>query len=267
MFSFIDKKYNNFDLKILKSDIFSEGIEHFFTTRVGGDTPKPLNDFTLSAKDFIEYRDFEIKNQKIACEIIGGNFENFIMPNQQHTDNIALIKTKEDIRKLKEEPFDGVVTNLKGFPVCLVFADCVPVLLFDEKKKVLSCVHAGWKGTAKSIVKKAVNIMQNEFLCEVKDIKCAIGPAIGSECFEVNSDVASQLAMTVKNNCGNIFISRGGKTHVGLKELNKEQLNEAGVFAVDVCEYCTSCKNDLFYSYRADKRCTGRHGMLAIIKE
>lgn len=267
MFKFFDKKYNNFNLKILKSDIFSDGIEHFFTTRVGGDTPKPLNDFTLSAKDFSEYKDYEIKNQKIACELLGGNYENLIMPSQQHTDKIAVIKTKDDIKKLRVEPFDGVITNVKGFPVCMVFADCVPVLLFDENKKILACVHAGWKGTAKEIVKKAVKIMREEFLCDTDNIKCAIGPAIGQECFEVSSDVSGQLAMTVKNNCDKIFLDNGTKTHVDLKGLNKLQLNETGIFSVDVCEYCTSCQNDLFYSYRADNRCTGRHGMLAIIKE
>lgn len=267
MFEFLEKKYKNFDLKILKSDIFSESIEHFFTSRVGGDTPKPLNDFTLSAKDFPEYKDFEVKNQKIACDILGGKYENLLMPNQQHTDKIAVIKSVDDMVQLKSEPFDAVVTNLKGFPVCMVFADCVPILLFDEEKSVLACVHAGWKGTAKEIVKKAVKIMQNEFSCGINKIKCAIGPSIGHECFEVSREVADQLAMTVKNNCDKIFTYNNDKCHVDLKKLNKEQLEEAGVFSVDVCNYCTSCRNDLFYSYRADSRCTGRHGMLAMIKE
>ena len=87
-------------MKILQSDIFSDALNHFFSTRLGGDTPVPLNSFTLSAKDFRDYTDYEIKNQKIACEILGGNYENFIMPNQHHTDKIAIIKTPDDIKQL-----------------------------------------------------------------------------------------------------------------------------------------------------------------------
>ena len=267
MFSIIEKKYGEYDLNMVKSSVFTGKLEHFFTTRVGGDTPKPLESFTLSAKDFPEYKDYEYKNQRIAADLLGGDYENFIMPNQQHTDKIAVIKSDKDIEQLKKEPFDGVVTNLKKFPVCLVFADCVPVLLFDEKENVLACIHAGWKGTAKCIVKNAVKIMQKDFSCNVKNVKAAIGPAICKNCFEVNLDVANQLAMSVKNNCDNIFITDNSKAHVDLKLLNKIQLKETGVRTVDVCEYCTSCQNAIFYSYRADNRCTGRHGMLAMIKE
>ncbi|MCR4881317.1 MAG: peptidoglycan editing factor PgeF [bacterium] len=267
MFSFVDAKIGDFNLKFMKSSVFSGELLHCFTTRVGGDTPNPLESFPISAKDFPEYKEYEVKNQKVAVEFLGGKYEKFIMPNQQHTDKIAVIKSPDDIAQLDVEPFDGVVTNLKGYTVCMVFADCVPVLLFDEKKKILACVHAGWKGTAKNIVQKAVKIMEEKFSCCKNDIKAVIGAAICGNCFEVNSDVASQLAMTLENNCDNIFIEHNGKFHVDLKALNQRQLNEIGVETVDVCEYCTSCQNNIFYSYRADDRCTGRHGMLAMIKE
>ena len=267
MFNFTDKKYNDFNLKFMNSSVFCDDLVHCFTTRIGGDTPKPLDRFTLSAKDYPQYKNYETKNQQIVTEIMGGNYEKFIMPNQQHTDKIAIIKKPDDVKQLEQEPFDAVITNLRGYTVCLVFADCVPVLLYDENKKVLACVHAGWKGTAKGIVKKAVNVMKKDFLCDSSDIKVAIGAAISQKCFDVNTDVASQLAMSVKNNCDNIFIERNGKVHVDLKALNEKQLAEAGVQTVDVCEYCTSCQNNIFYSYRADNKCTGRHGMLAMIKE
>lgn len=267
MFNFHEKTILDFRLKLLKSTIFSEKIEHFFTTRVGGDTPAPLNSFTLSAKDCTEYKDFEIKNQKIACKLLNGDYKNMIMPNQQHTDNIAIIKNIQDIAKIKEEAFDGIITNLKGFPVCLVFADCVPVLIFDEKNEILACVHAGWKGSAKSIAQKTIHLMQKEFKSNVQDIKVAIGAAICSACFEVNKDVANQLAITIKNNHDKIFINKADKVHVDLKRLNREQLKEIDIEHIDMCEYCTSCQNNIFYSYRADDRCTGRHGLLAMIKE
>ena len=267
MFNFIDVQYENYTLKFLQSDIFDKSIVNLFSTRIGGNTPEPLHSFTLSAKDFTEYDIYAENNLKIVCDIMGSFYKNLIMPNQQHTDKIAVIKNPDDILMLNYEPFDGVITNLKNFPVCLVFADCVPVLLYDNKRKILAAIHAGWKGTAKSIAAKAVKIMQTEFGSDVSNISAAIGAAICQNCFEVNYDVSRQLAMSIKNACGNIFIEQEGKVHVDLKILNKVQLNELGVENIDVCQYCTCCSNDIFYSYRADNKLTGRHGMIAMIKE
>ncbi len=267
MFNFTDFKYKNLNLKIMKSNILPNSVSHFFTTRIGGDTPEPLQKFTLSAKDYPSLNDFAIKNQKIACEILGGNYENFIMPNQQHTDKIAILTSGKDIESLKKEPFDGIITNLKNCPVCMVFADCVPVLIFDKKQKILACIHAGWKGTAKKIVQKAVKTMVSEFNSTPENISAVIGAAICQKCFEVNYDVARQLGMVKYNDYANIFIEKGDKIFADLKNLNKIQLMEVGIDKIDVCEYCTSCNNDIFYSYRADNKCTGRHGMLAMIKE
>ena len=267
MFKAKDVFINNFDLKILQSDIFSNDMSHFFSTRVGGDTPKPLQYFTLSAKDYPLFDNFAQDNLKIACEIIDADVNNLLSPNQQHTDKIAVIKTQDDIKKLQNEAFDAVITNLKNIPICLVFADCVPVLLYDEQQKVLACIHAGWKGSAKQISQKAVKIMEEEFQCVPLNIKAAIGPSICQSCFEVNPDVASQLGMSIKNDYDNIFLKTDEKIHVDLKLLNKQQLNEVGISKIDISKDCTCCNNSLFYSYRADNKLTGRHGMIAMIKE
>ena len=131
MFNLGNIKISDFNLTIMKSDIVPDSLSHFFSTRIGGNTPDPLATFPLSAKDYTDYDNYANANLKIACKILGGNYENLLMPNQQHTDNIAIIKSESDAKQLSEQPFDAVITNLKNFPVCLVFADCVPVLIYD----------------------------------------------------------------------------------------------------------------------------------------
>ena len=69
--------------------------------------------------------------------------------------------------------------------------------------------------------------------------------------------------VSVKDNKG-LYEIRDGKIYVNLKEINKRQLEEIGVKYIDVCPYCTSCNNDLFYSYRKEGGTTNRHS--AIIK-
>ncbi len=57
---------------------------------------------------------------------------------------------------------------------------------------------------------------------------------------------------------------RNGEIFVDLKNINRQQLLEAGVSEIDVCPYCTVCNNDLFFSYRKENATTNRHS--AVLK-
>jgi len=149
----------------------------------------------------------------------------------------------------------------------LLFADCTPIILYSETNKVLGVIHAGWKGTAKGIVKKAVNIFENEFATAPAMIKAVIGPSIGHCCYPVSEEVAEQLNRSIREKHDNIFDNQKDKVHVDLKKLNAQQLLEAGVKEIDTTVYCTSCMNEVFYSYRANNGKTGRHCAIAAIKE
>lgn len=81
----------------------------------------------------------------------------------------------------------------------------------------------------------------------------------------MGEEVFRQLQATV-NSFDGLSEIRQGNIYVDLKNINKQQLVEAGVKAenIDVCPYCTVCNNDLFFSYRKENATTNRHS--AIIK-
>ena len=87
-----------------------------------------------------------------------------------------------------------------------------------------------------------------------KDIIAVIGPAIGICCYEVSEEVRDKLLQTVKNSDG-LYNNR----NVDLKGINARQLQEVGVEKIDICPYCTSCNNDLFFSYRKENGTAKRH--------
>ena len=86
------------------------------------------------------------------------------------------------------------------------------------------------------------------------DIIALIGPAIGLCCYEVSEEVKDKLLETVKDTTG-LYEGR----NVDLKKINARQLEETGIKNIDICPYCTSCNNDLFYSYRKENGTTERH--------
>ena len=145
------------------------------------------------------------------------------------------------------------------------FADCTPVIIYDKKLNIGAVSHAGWRGTAGKISVLTVRKMVEEFGSKLTDLKAAIGPAISFCCYNVGEDVLEKLLSTISHTEG-VWENRNGEYFVDLKEINRRQLNEAGVEQVDVCPYCTVCDNDMFFSYRKEQATTNRHSAVLKLK-
>ncbi len=227
--------------RILKSDLL-QNLEHFFTTK---------ETVIKSAKP--EMENLITKNKELIKEYL--QVKELVSPTQTHSANIDFAK----IGKTDYPDTDALILNNPYQAVYLNFADCTPVILYDKKNNVGAVAHAGWKGTVQQIATKTIEIMQ----ANPKDIIAVIGPAISICCYEVGNDVFEKLKKTVKS-YNNLFTIKNNKIYVDLKGFNAQQLKELGVKEIDICPYCTSCNNDLFYSYRKENGTTNRHS--AVIK-
>lgn len=168
-----------------------------------------------------------------------------ISPMQTHSDNIEIVDDR-----VEYPDTDALILKNDKDLIYLRFADCTPLIFYDTKQKIGAVSHAGWRGTAKRIGPKTIEKMESY----PKDVIAVIGPAISICCYEVSEDVKNQLLSTVKNQDG-LFSEK----NVDLKNINARQLEEMGVSKIDICPYCTSCNNDLFYSYRKENATTQRH--------
>jgi YfiH family protein len=177
------------------------------------------------------------------------------LPIQKHTDKVLVLDSD-----LSPKVADAVITNNKGILIGVQVADCVPVLLHDAKKNVIGVVHAGWRGTAASILKKSIEAMQERFSSFPIDIKIAIGPSIRWCCYHVGYDVLGSVEKATGN--GEYHINRGGQYCLDLASANKYQAVSAGVPKENIwmSDECTYCHPDKFYSYRFAKGTTGRQG-------
>ncbi len=164
---------------------------------------------------------------------------------------------------------DAVITSNKGILLGVQVADCVPVLLYDAKRNVIGVVHAGWRGTAASILKKSIEAMQERFSSFPIDIKIAIGPSIRWCCYHVGYDVLESVKKATGNgeyhNPPLPPFSKGGMGGfycLDLASANKYQAISAGIHEKNiwVSEECTYCHPDKYYSYRFAKGTTGRQG-------
>ena len=223
--------------KILKSD-YLKNVQHFFTTRE-----------TIIKSKELEMADIVEENKRLIKDFIG--VKELISPSQTHSANIDFAK----VGKFEYPETDALILANSEQGIFLNFADCTPIILYDKKQKIGAISHAGWRGTVQKIVPKTVREMNSDS----KDIIAVIGPAISLCCYEVGEEVFEQLKLTV-NDFSGLFDGR----KVDLKGINGRQLEEIGVENIDICPYCTSCNNDLFFSYRKENGTTNRHS--AVLK-
>ncbi len=210
----------------------------------------------LNVEHFFTSRDFLVKeNLDFVAEYLNIKKENLIKPTQTHSKNVEIFNENK-----KEYPnCDGLILDKKDFGIYLNFADCVPIIIFDNKNNVCSVVHSGWRGTVEKIGVLAFQEMQKVFNSKKENTTVVVGPAISFECFETSKEIIQKLSQTLKNKDG-LFTD----DHADLKNIVKRQFFEIGIKDIDVCPYCTVKDNDKFFSYRYENKTEKRHS--AVVK-
>ena len=154
-------------------------IKHCFFSKKGGFSNgvyKSLNcgEGSLDKKKNI------IKNLTFVSKKMGIKRSNLILMYQTHSNKVIEVKNNKFRRKIRS---DAIITRNKKIALGVVTADCVPILLCDAKNEMVGCIHAGWKGALKGIIKNTVSkIRKNN---KYGKIFACIGPCIGRKNYEV----------------------------------------------------------------------------------
>lgn len=225
-------------------------LKHLFTSNI--------NDFNLGRHAPTIFPEKSVfKNREILCKGLEAPYENLLVLPLGHTDNILIID--EHTKEVPES--DAVITQMINLPILITAADCVPILLYAHEKKLLCLVHAGWKGTAKNIVEKAVITMIEKYLIRPSQIIAAIGPAIEQKNYEVDKDVADQVVEATGTD--EILDKKWRKPKLDLKKANQIQLDRIGVKDIYISNLDTAAHSSPLYSYRMQGKRSGRQGLIA----
>lgn len=243
-------KFNNLDNE--------SGIEHFITTKFGGSSIAQFSSLNLSFK-VGDRKNIVASNRSILAKTLEIPEEKILFPDQCHTNHIKVVEAGTSLQDLPET--DALITQTTGLCLCVLTADCVPVLLFDPKEKVVAAIHAGWRGTVGRIVPRTIERMVKSFSSRPENIVAAIGPSISQRNYEVGNEVAEKFHVFFHDKPSIIKKKKeGGKYHIDLKEANKELLLRNGVKDknLEISEKCTFDMPDLFFSARRDGLQSGR---------
>lgn len=248
-----------------------DGLTAGFSGRDGGKGEAPYDCLNLALHVGDRPEDV-MANRKLVAEALGFTLEDWTCGEQVHDNRIAVIGERDRgkgslDRQSAVQDTDGLLTNVPGVLLTSFYADCVPLYFWDPVQKAAGLAHAGWKGTVAEIARQMVDRMVSEYGSRPEDIRTAIGPSIGPCCYEVDDRVMARvrdLGLSASGNShgsGVLYTDKGnGKYMLNLKEINRHIMIKAGILAdhIECTSWCTSCRNDLFFSYRKDGGTTGR---------
>lgn len=240
-------------------------VPHGFTTRLGGVSPAPFDSLNLSMHRGDDPKNVEENFRRLSASV-GFDLQKLVISHQTHSDIVRIV-TDADAHGLDHHAYpecDGLITNTPGVALWVFTADCTPVLLHDPVTGAVGAVHAGWRGTASGIVKKAVEAMANTYGCRAENICAAIGPNIGPCCFETDRDVPEAMLVAFGDDALPFIREKGQKFYVNLKELNALWLRRSGVSVVDISTHCTACERDLYWSHRRTGPARGSQGAIIV---
>lgn len=161
---------------------------------------------------------------------------------------------------------DGLVTATPGLGLLLRFADCQPILLYDPEHHALGLAHAGWRGVAQGIARRAVEAMQEAFDSRPGALLAGLGPAIGPCCYTVGHEVAAAMGYVLPDWKQAMHLEGEEHWRLDLSAANAQLLAAAGIARIEQAGICTACHNDEFFSHRADGGHTGRFAVVACLE-
>lgn len=274
MFSF----KNIGDLSFVQGKTF-ENVRYGFSSRVGGVSSTPWDTLNLAMKTndsssnisenwtrFMAALDLKSAPVFYGKQTHGTKIRQITSATKDRSREFDDLKFYEHERFVCAGECDALWTDEPGLAISVFTADCLPVLAVGSgSHPFVAAIHGGWRGLVSKIIHRSLSAIASSIPFSPEEVTLIVGPHIRNCCFEVSSDVAE----TLEQNCsGSIKPQRDyvGKYLADLGMIVRNDGADFGIPAeqIHVCELCTCCNGDSFYSYRRT-RTADRGSMSSVI--
>jgi len=223
--------------------LLQHDLIHGVFTRHGGVSPDPWHSLNLGST-VGDAPDKVAENRQRLFSALDRPGSSIFDVWQVHSANVVVADGPRNDRPHTKG--DIILTDDPGVTLLMRFADCVPILLYDPRRRAIGIAHAGWLGTVRRAAEFAVQAMVQTFKSDPADILA--GASFGR-------DASRHLD------------HRNGKTYLDLWSANRALLQEQGVVQIEVAQICTACHINDWYSHRSEGGKTGRFGAAIALSE
>ena len=227
-----------------------ENIKHCFFSRKNGFS-KGLYLSLNCGLGSSDKRGNVLKNLNLVSKKIGCKDEVLITLNQIHSNKVVYFENESSIKN--KLPGDAIVTKIKNVAIGILTADCAPILLYDHSKKIIGCIHSGWKGALNGVIKNTVKKFK-ELNSNIDNLIAVVGPCIGKESYEVKIDFYERF---VSQNLEHkeFFKKISDERYIfDLRGFINNEISNSNIKNIENIEKDTFSEEEFFYSYRRTRR-------------
>ena len=224
-----------------------KNIHHCFFSRKGG-CSKGIYKGLNCGRGSKDKRKYVLKNLEFVEKKMRVEKNHLILMHQTHSNKVVEIKSKNKRKNIRS---DAIITRVKGVALGVVTADCVPILIFDKKKKIAGCIHAGWKGAFSDIIENTISKIKKGN--SKSEIFASIGPCIGKKNYEVDLNFYQNFLFKTKKNKKYFYRKNVNKKFFDLRRYVEDKLLKLNV-KIDHVNKDTFKEKKFFYSFRRSKK-------------
>ncbi|MFU8795301.1 MAG: peptidoglycan editing factor PgeF [Dethiobacteria bacterium] len=244
-------------------------VDHAFSTRLGGCSTGSVASLNM-AFHTDDQEENVLENRCRFFKIFNCDHLEIVSAAQVHGSEIA--RVDQNNRSEGATPgsttirCDALLTTEPELVLTAYSADCMLIYIAVTDIPLIAIVHAGRRGTLQGIAEKVIRVVTADYRVSPDRIMAVLSPSICKNCYTIKQEIAAEFSSAGWT--GREYLEQGDSPdwHLDLAAINRAQLLNAGLSSenLDQSELCTSCRSDLFYSYRRDRGKTGR--MIGFIK-
>lgn len=235
-----------------------ERLAHAFFGRHGGFSGGPLASLNLSER--VGDRPWTVAANWTRVRLALPGLEPVRM-QQVHGARAVLVESAS--QPVGEA--DAMLTTVPGLALAVMTADCVPILAHAPAHGAVLAAHAGWKGSLAGVAVAALRLAAERLAIPPAAWRVALGPAIGSCCYQVEADIGRRFADRWGGAAmADAWQPAGSHGQLDLRRANRAILAAAGVEPEAIVEVgpCTACAAADWFSHRHSAGRAGRQASL-----
>ena len=226
-----------------------ENLKHCFFSRKNGFS-KGLYASLNCGLGSDDKKENVLKNLNLVSQKIGCKDELLITLNQTHSNKVVYFEKKSLIKN--KLPGDAIVTKIRNVGIGILTADCAPILLYDPKKKIIGCIHSGWRGALNGVIQNTIRKFK-ELDSNIDNLFAVIGPCIRKENYEVKIDFYEKFINQnpkyeefFKKNVNDKYI-------FDLRGFINNKISDLNIKNIENIEMDTFAARETFYSHRRSR--------------
>ena len=194
------------------------------------------------------------ENVKKNLDIVSKKFnikkDSLALMHQTHSNKVEIIVKRNNLERIK---CDAMLTKDNEIALSVLTADCLPILIYEKRKEIIGCIHAGWKGAVNGIIENTLKKLE-EMDGSIKQLVVSVGPCISQKNYEVKNDFYSEFIKKSKNNDSFFFKNEKKTFNFDLRGFVIKKFKDLDVLEIDNVAIDSFASENEYFSHRRAKK-------------